>query len=100
MTRQLQREVGFDRRIHFARSAVINIPTTIRQLSLQNVPDTALLNDVVDFAQPVHEQDEIGAERAVDKEFAAPMTIGMLLPKQILLGPRDGRRNIGRRPRR
>jgi hypothetical protein len=37
----------------------------------------------------MHEEDKIGTERAVDEEFTAPMTIRMLLPKQIFLGARD-----------
>jgi len=37
----------------------------------------------------MHEEHEIGAKSAIDEEFAAPMTIGMLLPKQILLSTRD-----------
>ena len=52
MARELQREIGFDRGVDFARAAVINIPAAIRQLALQNVADAALLQLSVDFAQP------------------------------------------------
>jgi hypothetical protein len=37
----------------------------------------------------MHEEDEIGAERAVDNQFTAPMTIRVLLPEQIFLRARD-----------
>jgi hypothetical protein len=37
----------------------------------------------------MHEEHEIGAESAVDEQFAAPMAIGMLLPEQILPRPRN-----------
>ena len=44
---------------------------------------------MVDFAKPVHEEHEVGAERAIDQQFTAPMTVGMLLPEQIVLSPAD-----------
>jgi hypothetical protein len=37
----------------------------------------------------VHEQDEVGAQRAIDQQFAAPMAIGPLLPQKILLRSRN-----------
>ena len=48
----------------------------------------------VDLAQPVHEQDEVGAKRAIDQQFAAPMAVRALLPQKILLRPRDRVRNF------
>ena len=95
MTRQLQCEVRLDRCVHFARPAVINIPTAIRELALQNVANAALLQPIVHLPQPMHEEDEIGAERAIDEQFAAPMAIRMLLPQQIFLAARHGARNLG-----
>ena len=56
--------------------------------------NTALLQPIVDLPQPVHEEHEIGAESAVDKKFATPMAIRMLLPEQVLLRPRDGTRDL------
>ena len=47
----------------------------------------------VDFAEPVHEEDEVGAKRAIDQQFATPMAIRSLLSQQILLGARDRLRN-------
>ena len=86
MPRQLEREVGFHRRVHFARPAVVNVPAAVRQLPLQNVANAALLDRVIHFAEPMHEEDEIGAERAIDDQLAAPVAIRALLPQQIFLG--------------
>jgi hypothetical protein len=33
----------------------------------------------------MHEQDEIGAEGAIDHELTAPMTVDVLLAEQVLL---------------
>ena len=93
-TSQLQGEVGFDRRVDFARPAVINVPAAVGQLALQNVPDTALLQQVIHFARPMHEEHEIGAERAIHQQLAAPMAIRMLLAKQILLRLAHGAGNL------
>jgi hypothetical protein len=45
-----------------------------------------LLKGVVDFAQPMHEEDVIRAERAIDDQLAAPVAVRVLLPQKILLG--------------
>ena len=42
----------------------------------------------------MHEEDKIGAKRAVDEEFPAPMTIRVLLPEQIFLRARDRVRDL------
>jgi hypothetical protein len=42
----------------------------------------------------MHEEDEIGAERAVDHQFAAPMTVRVLLPEQIFLRASDRIRDL------
>ena len=47
---ELEREVGFDRRVDLARAAVINVPAAVRQLAFQNVADTAFLQLSIDFA--------------------------------------------------
>ena len=102
MTGELQSEIRLNRRVHFTRPAVINIPTAIRELAFQNVARAALLKPIIHLPQPMHEEDEIGAERAVDDELAAPMTIRMLLPEQIFLRSRDRVRDpriVGRVPR-
>ena len=67
ITGELQREVAFDRRVDLARATEINIPAAIRQLSFQYVASAAFLKRHVDLAQPVHEQHEVGAERAIDQ---------------------------------
>ena len=95
VARQFQREVGFDRRIHFARAAVINIPAAIRQLAFQDVANATLLNRIIHFTEPMHEEDVIGAESAIDEQLAAPMPIGPLLPEEVLLRARDCARDLG-----
>jgi hypothetical protein len=37
----------------------------------------------------VHEEHVIGAERAIDEQLAAPMSVRMLLAEKILLRARD-----------
>src|SRR5262245_11626516 len=94
MTGQLQGEVRLDRCVYFARSAMIDIPSAVRELALKNVTNAALLEFVVNLSQPMHEEDEIGAQSAIDQELSAPMAVGLLLSEQILLGTRDGTRNF------
>jgi hypothetical protein len=53
------------------------------------VPDATLLHLLIHFANPMHEKDEVGAERAVHQEFTAPMAIGTLLPQQVFLRARN-----------
>jgi hypothetical protein len=43
----------------------------------------------------VDEEHEIGAERAIDQQFAAPMTVRPLLAQKILLRSRDRVGNPG-----
>src|ERR1041384_2945423 len=47
----------------------------------------ALLKRIVDFAEPMHEEDVVGAKRAIDDELAAPVTVRVLLAQKIFLGP-------------
>ena len=96
MTRELQGEVRLDRCVHLARPAIVNIPTAVRELAFQNMTSAPLLKRIIHFPKPVHEEDKIGAEGAVDEEFAAPMTIRVLLPEQIFLRPGNRLREIGR----
>ena len=51
MAGELQREVRFDRSVHFARAAIINIPAAVGQLAFQNVADATLLKRVIHFAR-------------------------------------------------
>jgi hypothetical protein len=68
---------------------VINIPAAIQKLPFQNVLDATPLELPIDFAAPVHEQDVIGAECAINDQLAAPMPIVFLLAKKIFLGAVD-----------
>ena len=42
----------------------------------------------------MHEEDVIGAERAIDDEFAAPMAVGLLLAQKVFLGAGDRARDL------
>ena len=48
----------------------------------------------VDLAEPMHEEDEVGAECAIDQKFAAPMTVFVLLAQKVLLRARNRFRNF------
>jgi len=58
---------------------MINIPATVGQLSFENVTNAATLQLSIHFAAPVHENDVVRAEGAIDNQLAAPMAIGFLL---------------------
>jgi hypothetical protein len=87
---EFQREICFHGSVNLARATVINIPAAVQQLPFQNVLDATPLELPIDFAAPVHEQDVIGAECAINDQLAAPMSIVFLLAKKIFLGPIDG----------
>jgi hypothetical protein len=63
---ELQCKIRLHRSVNLARTTVIDIPAAIGQLAFQNVIDATPLQLHVDFAAPVHEQDVIGAECAID----------------------------------
>src|SRR2546423_10872728 len=43
----------------------------------------------------MHEEHVIGAERAIDDQLTAPVTVPVLLPQKILLRARDRIRDLG-----
>src|SRR5262249_20480574 len=90
VTGELEGEVTFDRRVDLARPAEVNVPAAVGQLPFQNVTNAAFLEINVDLAQPVHKKHEVRTKRAIDQEFAAPMTVLALLSKKILLRARNG----------
>jgi hypothetical protein len=49
------------------------------------VRDTFFLQDRIDVAGPVHEEDVIGAECGIDEEFPAPVPFLMLQSENVLL---------------
>ena len=71
------------------------------KLAFYNVLRATFLKTDVDLADPMHEKHKIGAERAIDQKFAAPMTVLALLAQKILLRPRNhlGDLNVSRRVR-
>ena len=68
---------------------MINIPSAVRKLAFENVTRAAPLQLRVYLAAPMHEQDVIRAEGAIDDQLPAPMTIWLLLPQQVVLRARD-----------
>jgi hypothetical protein len=54
------------------------------------VGDTFGLDIDIHLTQPVHVEDVVGAEGAIDEEFAFPMSVGFLQAEQIFLRARDG----------
>ena len=73
---------------------MINIPSSVGQLSFENVAHTAPLQLRVHVAAPMHEKDIIRAEGAIDDQLAAPMAIRLLLAQQVLLRARDRSRDF------
>jgi hypothetical protein len=49
----------------------------------------------IDFAAPMHEQHVVGANRAINQQLAAPMTVRPLLAQKIFLRTTDRLRNLG-----
>ena len=48
-----------------------------------------MLQLVIDLAQPVHKEDEVRAQGAVDEQLTAPVAIGPLLLQEIFLRTTD-----------
>jgi hypothetical protein len=94
MAGELEGKVGLHAGVNFAWATVVNIPSAVGQLAFENVADTAALKRFVHFAEPVHEENEIGAERAIDHQLANPMAIGLLLAKQVFLRERHRFRQL------
>ena len=88
-TGKLQSKIGLHGRVNFARSPVINVPAAVGQLAFKNVTDATPLQLRVHFAAPVHEDDVVGAQRAIDQQLAAPLPVGFLLSQKIFLSQRN-----------
>src|SRR4030095_17052268 len=88
-TGKLQGKIRLHGRINLARPTVINVPAAVGQLAFKNVTDATPLQLRVYFAAPVHEDDIIGAQRAIDQQLAAPMPISLLLPQKLVLSERN-----------
>src|SRR5205823_15048869 len=84
----------FGRRINLTRAAMINVPSSVRQLASENVAHASPLQWCVHFAAPMHEKDVVRAQGAIDDQFPAPMAVWLLLAQQVFLRTRDGMRNL------
>ena len=73
---------------------MINIPPAIGQLAFEDVTNASSLQLHTDFAAPVHEEDVIGAQRAIDDQLAAPVAVGFLLPQKVFLRTLDRPQNL------
>ena len=89
ITGELQREIRFDRRVDFARPAVINIPAAVRQLAFQDVTHATLLHLL--STSPSQCMKRTKSEQSVLSTSSSPhqWPSGVLLPQQIFLGPTD-----------
>src|SRR5437763_7554498 len=76
---EFEGEVSFYRGVDFARAVEINVPAAVRELALENVLGATLLQLGIDLAEPMHIEHVIRAKGAIDKEFATPMPIRLLL---------------------
>ena len=86
---QLEGEVGFDRSADVGGAARVDTPAAILILLAQDLRDRPLhLALVACTEQRVH-HDVVGFEGGVCFQLAAPIAIGVLLGKQIILGPSD-----------
>jgi len=56
--------------------------------------DATFLQVVVHFARPVHEENKVGAKRAIDQKFATPVSVRTLLLKKISLRLLHRRANL------
>jgi hypothetical protein len=65
------------------------------------MPDATTLDHLVHLSDPMHEEDVIGAKRAIDHQLADPMAIGLLLPEEVILraGDRLGQLLVRRQAR-
>jgi hypothetical protein len=54
------------------------------------VGDALFLQHRVEFPGPMHEENKIRAERRIDEQLAAPVSLGVLQTKQILLSTLNG----------
>ena len=86
---ELQGKIRLHGRINLARPTVINVPAAVGQLAFKNVTDATPLQLRVYFAAPVHEHDVVGAQRAIDQQLAAPVSVRFLLPQKIFLCARN-----------
>src|SRR5436190_3371701 len=82
---ELESKICFYRRIDLARSAKVNVPSTVWELAIDNVFGAALLELAIHLAEPVHVQHVIGAQRAIDEQLTAPVAIWFLLTQEISL---------------
>ena len=92
VARELQREVGFDRGVHLARTAFVDVPAAVRDLPPADVRDAFLLEHGIDLVRPVHEEDVVRAERAIDEKLADPVAVGVLEAEEVFLRLGNGLR--------
>src|SRR5215468_6028444 len=101
MARELQREVGFDRRAYLSAVAVKQLPAAARALFAQNIaghlPNLFLtilagaeLIARIGGDQDAVEHDVFGGERNVGLKLRPPVSFEVLLRRQVRLGAMNG----------
>ena len=88
---ELQREVGFHAGIHVAGPALVDVPPAVGELPAADVRHAFLLQDRIHLPSPVHVEHVVRAERAIDEELAAPMSVRVLEAEEIRLRAGDGK---------
>ena len=92
---QFQRQVGLDRGVHLGRAVGVDVPAAVAELLLEDVMDGLALPDRVHLPPPVVEGHHVGDQRHVDHQLAHPVTLGLLLRKQVALGSGDRGVQVG-----
>ncbi len=83
---ELQRQIGHHGGVHLAGAAGVDGPAAVGLLFLQDVLYALRLDLEVDLPQPVHVEDVVGGQGAVDHQLAAPMAVRLLEAQEVLLG--------------
>ena len=91
IARQLQSEIAFDRSADIGWAAEVDTPSAIFVLLLQNVARSFRHALRTAGAQKNVQDDVVGFERGIGFQFAAPVTIFVLLGKQAVAGAVNGR---------
>ena len=91
VTRQLQPEVAFDRGADIGWALVVDAPSAILVLVLQNV--ACRFGQALGIARPQQnmQHDVVGFEGGIGFQFAAPVAFFMLLGEQAVAGAINGR---------
>src|SRR4029077_14968118 len=86
---ELERQVGLDRGVDFARTADKNVPAAVRELAAADMGGAFGLQGLVYLPEPVHVDDIVAAKGGIGEKFTLPMAVGFLKAKQVFLSALD-----------